>query len=178
MPNRPFENKIRQSLHQHTTPVDTDALWDKVEPRLPQRSGPGLTFWFLCLIGAAGMGFFLLLSTKTIPTEKEASARLDVAPLSLIIDTANTTTGPSPLASLNSPEHFPPAVIMPNLLMLVINDPENNPLTVFYSGTKDTPVATADPKPASGLTPQQLAFLERQREADARLEAKKNLPLP
>ncbi|SEQ70462.1 hypothetical protein [Neolewinella agarilytica] len=172
MLNRPFENKIRQSLQQHTTPVDTDALWDKVEPRLAQRSGPGLPFWLLCLIGAAGMGFFLLLSTKTPPTEKKASERLGVAPLSFIIDTASTTTGPSPLASLNSPEHFPPAVVMPNLLMLVINDPENNPLTVFYSGTKDTSIAITESKPASGLTPQQLAFLERQREADARLEAK------
>lgn len=172
MPNRPFENKIRQSLHQHATPMDTDALWNKVKPRLPQRSGPGLPFWLLCLIGTAGLGFFLLLSTNSIPAEKKVSAQFPVAPFSLIIDTANATVESLPLVSLNSPEHFPPVVVMPNLLMLVINDPENNPLTVFYSGNKGIPIATAAPKPASGLTPQQLALLERQREADARLEAK------
>lgn len=178
MPNRPFEHKIRRSLHQHTTPVDTDALWDKVEPRLPQESGPGLPFWLLCLIGTAGLGFFFLLPTEAHSAEKTMADQLSVTPFPIVIDTTNATVDPSPFASLNSPEHFPPVVVLPNLLMLVINDPANNPLTLFYFDNHDAPIVTDEPKPVtapkptSGLTPQQLAFLERQREADARLEVK------
>lgn len=50
---RKFENHIRQSVEEHQSPLDTDALWEALEPQLeepaPTRRVP---FWIFWLIGA------------------------------------------------------------------------------------------------------------------------------
>ena len=175
MPNRTFENNLRQVLHQHQTPVDTEALWDKVEPRLPRQDGIAPPFWLVCLIGAVGLGLFFSIPTNTTTSEEPAPGQVLLTPLS-----ATNTEGVASnaeYAPINERRNFPPYLIMPKLSLMVLNDPVNNPLTLlYYSKQPEQTLAGGSapaetPKPASGLSQQQLDILEQQRVADAKLDA-------
>jgi len=108
MPNRPVEDILRKRLRQHPTPVDTDALWAKVEPRLP-RKRPTVPPWIWVLAGAALLcGLYLFL--PQLPEERIESA---VPPRSAVVDVAPPTSpapapAPAETSALTATEKPPP----------------------------------------------------------------------
>ncbi len=65
MSNRPFEEQLRERLDQHPTPLDLDALWNEVEPRLPQKRKRITPFWIWSILGLALLGSLYLLAPAT-----------------------------------------------------------------------------------------------------------------
>ncbi len=92
MLNRPIEHILRKRLGQHPTPLDTDALWAEVEPRLPQKH-PILSFWKWMVFGLALIGGIYLLLPQSVEDELQVVALS--APLA--VETASkTSTAPAP----------------------------------------------------------------------------------
>lgn len=89
-----MEDILRQRLRQHPTPLDTDALWDKVEPRLPQKRNAFLFLWkwaaaSLVLLG----GLYLFLFQP--PVEQ---LQVDAPPLHVVQNVAPPTS-PAPASA-------------------------------------------------------------------------------
>jgi len=68
MPSNNMEDQLRQRLSQHPTPVDFEALWDEVEPRLPKKKRRVLPFWFWLIVGLALGSSLLFLHPGEIDT--------------------------------------------------------------------------------------------------------------
>jgi len=93
MPSNNMEDQLRQRLSQQPTPVDFEALWDKVEPRLPKKKRRVLPFWFWLIVGLTLSSSLLLqlpdgLNTRPLDETTETTP----PPLStetLVLDEAN-----------------------------------------------------------------------------------------
>ena len=119
MQNSPLEHRLRQRIGQHAVPVDTDALWDRLEPQLPpepdeRRRIPLWSWLLLGLLAVAGL-FYLLpaeegpLSDATTapasPTEEPIAAdseEEDCLPVATAV-TASLASVPA-AAGLTSPK--------------------------------------------------------------------------
>lgn len=105
MPSNKMEDQLRQRLSQYPTPIDIDALWGEVEPRLPKKKRRVLPFWFWLVASIALSGSLLLLfpGEDNAPPLTEAA---DVSPSPLKTE----KTAPSPVVDVTRPAPKPPTV--------------------------------------------------------------------
>ena len=75
MPNDPFEDRLRDRLAGHPTPVNTDQIWAAVEPRLPAPARRVLWPWFAALGVLLLAGALALTANYGDPAAEEAPAR-------------------------------------------------------------------------------------------------------
>ncbi|MFK8163322.1 MAG: hypothetical protein AB8H12_12745, partial [Lewinella sp.] len=96
MSNRPFEEQLRERLGQHPTPLDLDALWDKVEPRLPQKRERILPIWIWSISGLALLASLLFWyygqRTDLAPTAVGATPKVVALAEASASETSETTS--------------------------------------------------------------------------------------
>lgn len=86
MPNRPVEDILRKRLSQYPTPLDTDALWAEVEPRLPSKRS-ALPYWAWVITGlvlASSLYLFL-------PQQPESQPQAVATPAPVVVDNVPQT---------------------------------------------------------------------------------------
>lgn len=161
MPNRPIEDILRKRLSQHPTPLDTDALWAEVEPRLPRERGI-LPYWISMLVVVVLLGGLYLLfplqpegvapaATTLTPPVTTTAPQTSIAPAAapteppVPVKTIKTTTAPEtkPPTPASNPKAdiVTPSVISEASVMSVYDVP-SSPLLLQEEATEGTPVVT------------------------------------
>ncbi len=100
MPNRPVENILRERLGQHPTPLDTDALWNAVEPRLPEKK-PVFALWKWLALGLVLLGSIYFFLPESV--EGETSAVASPAPV-VVEAPSKTSFAPAAAPPYTSPQ--------------------------------------------------------------------------
>jgi len=78
MPTNKLESTFRRRVGRHRTPLDTDALWAEVEPRLPEKRRPVFPLWIWLLLGAVALSGLYLSLPEQAETPTPAPVMDDV----------------------------------------------------------------------------------------------------
>lgn len=183
MPNRPLENRLRERFSQHPMPLDTDALWDQIEPKLPRKKRP-FASWLWPIVGAGLIG--TLVTLLSLAPQDSAPEIVEETTTTPFVRTINEFNKLRPrdkanyapfLSSKKALESFP---YPPGLLYLFTTSPDESPLATaqrLQTLFRSSPIASNAPANNSteGFTDQQAAILEQFRiqeeQENARLAA-------
>ena len=150
MPNRPLESILRKRLGQHPTPLDTDALWEQLEPRLPRERPPGSPWkWII-----SGVVLLLALAVVSPDPAVEETPLTAASPSPTAVTPAKTHPAPAsaPTTVTRQLPNTPPPVSAVSRVTLPVTVTAA-PQLVFSAAPDERPLPHYEPEPAHTSEP-------------------------